>query len=238
MSEFLANHREWSDGLDMKYQSAFEMIGPVMVGPSSSHTAGAVRIGNLAREILGETPRIVEFRLMGSFYETYQGHGTDLALLAGVMGYPTDHPAVSEADQRAVEAGLSYAFKKEHLGFFHPNTVGILLHGDQRKIDLIASSLGGGKVEVQELFGLPIRFSGEKNTLILHHADQRGFLAKVSNALDAEGYNIARLSLERWRRGGYAITVCEVDEEIQNDLPEILHSKVPQLKDIRVVQGS
>ncbi|KYP81099.1 L-serine ammonia-lyase, iron-sulfur-dependent subunit beta [Ferroacidibacillus organovorans] len=221
----------------MKYQSAFEMIGPVMVGPSSSHTAGAVRIGNLAREILNEEPRSVEFRLMGSFYETYQGHGTDLALLAGVMGYSTDHPAVSEADKRATEVGLVYTFKKEHLGFFHPNTVAVLLHGDRHNVDLIASSLGGGKVEVQELDGLSIRFSGEKNTLILYHADQQGFLAKVSHVLDSEGYNIARLSLERWRRGGYAITVCEVDEEIRGDLLEILHTKVSQLKDVRVVRS-
>ncbi|WAH36304.1 L-serine ammonia-lyase, iron-sulfur-dependent subunit beta [Alicyclobacillus dauci] len=220
----------------MKYNSAFEIIGPIMVGPSSSHTAGAVRIGNLARKILGQTPRVAEFRLMGSFAETYQGHGTDLALLAGVLGFTTDHPSVSEADKKALELGLQYSFQKAHIGFFHPNTVAIRLHGENRSVKLIASSLGGGKVEVQELDELPIKFTGEKPTLILYHTDRQGFLANVSHTLDSEGYNIARLSLERWNRGGLAITVCEVDEILRPGLLERLKEEIPQLNDIRVVE--
>lgn len=220
----------------MKYNSAFEIIGPVMVGPSSSHTAGPIRIGNIARQILGGDPQVAEFRLMGSFAETYQGHGTDLALIAGVLGMPTDSEEVPTADTLAVKRGLQYTFKKENLGFFHPNTVKIVLRNDVSTVRLTASSLGGGKIEVQELDDLPIKFSGETPTLILYHTDERGFLAQVSRILDELGYNIARLSLERWKRGGAAITLCEVDDVIQPELVGHLRSTIPHLKQICRVQ--
>lgn len=220
----------------MKYQSAFEIIGPVMVGPSSSHTAGAVRIGNIARQVLRESPREAVFYLMGSFAETYQGHGTDLALLAGVLGYSPASREVSAAKQKAAEAGLIYAFRKANLGFFHPNTVSIKLSGDMRTVHIIGSSIGGGKVEIQELDGLPVKFSGERPTLILYHRDVRGFLACVSRLLDNQGYNIARLVLERWKKGGAAVTVCEVDEEIRPELLDILRTSISELRDICLVQ--
>ncbi|MCF8567128.1 L-serine ammonia-lyase, iron-sulfur-dependent subunit beta [Alicyclobacillus tolerans] len=219
----------------MKYHSAFEIIGPVMVGPSSSHTAGPIRIGNIARQVLGEEPKQAVFELMGSFAETYRGHGTDLALLSGVLGMATDSAEVPTADAKARELGLDYAFKTVNLGFYHPNTVRIALAGATRSVKVVASSLGGGKIEVQELDDLPIKFSGENPTLILHHQDERGFLAKVSHLLDEAGYNIARLSLERWRRGGFAITLCEVDEAIGDDLLDALQASLPHLKDIRTV---
>jgi len=221
----------------MKYHSAFEIIGPVMVGPSSSHTAGPVRIGNLARQLLVEEPCSVHFQLMGSFAETYQGHGTDLALLAGIQGMTTDDPEIASADQHAQEKGLEYRFQKANLGFFHPNTVALHVEGKTRTVDMIASSLGGGKVEVQELDGLPVRFTGENPTLILNHIDQQGFLARVSSLLESQGYNIARLTLERRKRGGEAITVCEFDRAIQlAQLKECL-LLIPQLRDIRVAQA-
>lgn len=222
----------------MKYNSAFEIIGPVMVGPSSSHTAGPIRIGNIARQILDGEPEVAQFRLMGSFAETYQGHGTDLALLAGVLGMTTDSEEVSEADKVAQKVGLEYSFSKENLGFYHPNTVKIRLSNHTNDVRLIASSLGGGKVEVQELDDLPIKFSGENPTLILYHKDQRGFLAKVSQALDDAGYNIGRLSLERWQRGGPAITVCEMDEAIHPELFDYLKHSIPHLRQTRLVQVS
>jgi L-serine dehydratase len=219
----------------VKYNSAFEIIGPVMVGPSSSHTAGAVRIGLLARQVLAERPRQVRFDLMGSFAATYRGHGTDVALLAGVLGLATDHPDVSRAEALAVDAGLEYQFAEANLGSFHPNTVAVTLHGETRSVHMIASSLGGGKVEVQELDGLPVKFTGERPTLILYHVDQRGFLARVSRILDERGYNIARLSLERWRKGGEAITVCEVDEPLPDTMVDDLRKEIVPLRDVRIV---
>lgn len=215
--------------------SAFEIIGPIMVGPSSSHTAGAVRIGNMARQILGEQPVDVTFQLMGSFAETYKGHGTDLALLAGILGLTTASEDVPRADKLASQLGVAYTFTKGNIGMFHPNTVLIQARGANRAVKLLASSLGGGKAEVQELDDLPVRFTGEKPTLILYHTDEKGFLAKVSHILDTEGYNIARLALERWKKRGLAITVCEVDEDVRDESIHSLKSSIPVLKDIRLV---
>ncbi len=220
----------------MKYNSVFDIIGPIMVGPSSSHTAGAVRIGNIARQVLGEPPTEVTFQLMGSFAETYRGHGTDLALLAGVLGLTTESEQVPKANKLATEVGLAYMFSQVNLGYYHPNTVSVILRGCTKTAQLIASSLGGGKVEVQELDELPVKFSGEKSTLILYHVDQKGFISMISRRLEAEGYNIARLSLERWSRGGTAITVCEVDEELTDAFLQTLTTTIPILHDVRVVK--
>jgi L-serine dehydratase len=216
----------------MKYTSAFEIIGPVMVGPSSSHTAGAVRIGNIARHILRESPTDVTFQLMGSFAETYQGHGTDLALLAGILDMNTDSDDVPQAKQFAKVQGIGYRFTKGHLGFVHPNTVLIEAKGATRQVQLLASSLGGGKAEVQELNGLPLKFTGERPTLILFHQDQKGFLANICKQLDADGYNIARMALERRKRAGEAITVCEVDEMVREETIKALQQNMPMLREI------
>lgn len=220
----------------MRYNSAFEIIGPIMVGPSSSHTAGAVRIGNLARTILKEEPRHVVFYLMGSFAETYQGHGTDVALLAGVLGYETDDPRISQADELATAAGVDFSFEKRNFGFFHPNSVSIHIQGATRGLTMIASSLGGGKVEVQEINEIPVKFTGERPTLMLYHTDTQGFLAKVFYIINSLGYNIARLSLERWSQGGNAITVCEIDGKVGSHLTEQLMGNVEELQDLCFIQ--
>ena len=196
----------------MRYHSAFEIIGPIMVGPSSSHTAGAVRIGNLARQLLDDEPIQVHFTLMGSFAQTYQGHGTDVALIAGVLGFTTDDPRITDAFSLASDRGLHVQFAKANFGFFHPNTVSINIEGRKRQSQLIASSLGGGKAEVQEMEGLPLKLTGERPTLIIDHHDRPGFLAKISGLLSQEGYNIVRMMVERVEKSGKAITVCELDE--------------------------
>lgn len=220
----------------MKYNSVFEIIGPVMVGPSSSHTAGAVRIGNMVRQLLGEAPVAVEFWLMGSFAETYRGHGTDVALVAGVLGLSTADQDVPRAEELAKEAGLVYSFQPANLGFYHPNTVKVVAKGATRSLRLTASSLGGGKAEVQELDGLSVRFTGERPTLVFYHSDLKGFLAKVCAILNQSGYNLSRLNLERWSTGGRAITVVEVDEPIEPALLQALSSDIQALTDIRTVQ--
>lgn len=220
----------------MNYHSAFDIIGPVMVGPSSSHTAGAVRIGRLARFVLGEMPTSAVFRLMGSFAETYEGHGGDCALLAGVLGMDTGDSDVPKAKRLAEKADLHYAFEKAHLGSFHPNTVAVDLKGAHHSITMVASSIGGGKIEAQALDGLPLKFSGETPTLILRHRDERGFLAHISRILDAQSYNISRLQLERYRPSGDAITVCEIDEHVRNESVEKLQSAIHDLARIQVIQ--
>jgi L-serine dehydratase len=219
-----------------KYQSAYEIIGPIMVGPSSSHTAGAVRIGNIAHQLLNEKPLHVRFSLMGSFAETYEGHGTDLALLAGVLGLSTMDERIPNAKQVADENGLQYEFTKRILGSYHPNTVLIEAEGKSRKIKVLASSLGGGKVEVQEFEGYPLKFSGERPTLVIRHIDKKGFLAELSGLLHNNGVNIARLALERSKKNGDAITICEVDdEEFNPQLIPVLKQKLGVLDDIILI---
>lgn len=208
-----------------------------MVGPSSSHTAGAVRIGNITRQVLGEQPTKVIFQLMGSFAETYKGHGTDVALLAGILGMTTANGDVPIADQIASKMGVDYSFTKaKGGGMYHPNTVLIEAKGLTNSVKVLASSLGGGKVEVQELDELPVKFTGEKPTLILYHEDQKGFLAKVSEILSTQGYNIARLSLERWKKGGEAITVAEEDEKLSDEVLQAIKEAIPSLRHILRVQ--
>ncbi|MGG4504808.1 L-serine ammonia-lyase, iron-sulfur-dependent, subunit alpha [Heyndrickxia sporothermodurans] len=219
-----------------KYQSAYEIIGPVMVGPSSSHTAGAVRIGNIARQLLHENPLYVEFSLMGSFAETYQGHGTDLALLAGVMGLSTMDDDIPNAKKIAEQNGLQYKFTKRVLGSYHPNTVLVELEGRTRRVKILASSLGGGKVEVQELEGYPLKLSGERPTLVIRHNDHKGVIAELSKILYQKGFNIARMANERSKMNGPAITVCEIDNNIEENVLALLKKEIPIIDEIVLVQ--
>ncbi|KKK38189.1 hypothetical protein WQ57_10320 [Mesobacillus campisalis] len=220
----------------MKYQSPFEIIGPIMVGPSSSHTAGAVRIGNIAHQLLTEEPVHVRFSLMGSFAETYEGHGTDLALLAGVLGLSTDDERIPTAKQLAQHHGLEYEFTRKKLGSYHPNTVLVELKGNRKEVKILASSVGGGKVEVQELDDYPLKFSAEIPTLVINHRDQQGFLANLSFILNEHGYNIARLALERFKKNGPAITVCEIDNIVEPSLLPLLRNEIPLIEEIRKIQ--
>ncbi|MBO1000886.1 L-serine ammonia-lyase, iron-sulfur-dependent, subunit alpha [Bacillus sp. SD075] len=219
-----------------KYQSAYEIIGPVMVGPSSSHTAGAVRIGNIAHQLLNEKPLYAKFSLMGSFAETYQGHGTDLALLAGVLGLSTMDDGIPNAKIIAEEKGLQYEFTKRVLGSYHPNTVLVELTGVTRTVKVLASSLGGGKVEVQEFDEYPFKFSGERPTLVIRHSDQKGVIAELSDILYQKGFNIARMANERSKINGAAITICEIDNTIEDTLLSLLKRKIPIIEEIVLVQ--
>ncbi|MED1470088.1 L-serine ammonia-lyase, iron-sulfur-dependent subunit beta [Bacillus salipaludis] len=219
-----------------KYQSAYEIIGPVMVGPSSSHTAGAVRIGNIACQLLNEKPLFAKFSLMGSFAETYQGHGTDLALLGGVLGLTTMDEGIPNAKSIAEENGLQYEFTKRVLGSYHPNTVQVELSGATRRVKVLASSLGGGKVEVQELDDYPLKFSGERPTLVIRHTDRKGVIAELSGSLFQKGLNIARMANERSKINGSAITVCEIDNQIEGNLLSILNKEIPIIDEVLLIQ--
>ncbi|WP_313898448.1 L-serine ammonia-lyase, iron-sulfur-dependent, subunit alpha [Lederbergia sp. NSJ-179] len=228
--------KKTSDGGPAKYQSAYEIIGPVMVGPSSSHTAGAVRIGNISRQLLNENPLYVKFSLMGSFAETYQGHGTDLALLAGVLGLSTMDDGIPNAKKMAEQHGLQYEFTKRVLGSYHPNTVLVELEGATRRVKVLASSLGGGKVEVQELEDYPLKFSGERPTLVIRHNDRKGVIAELSRALYQKGFNIASMVNERSKMNGPAITVCELDNKIEENVLAVLKKEIPIIDEIVLVQ--
>ena len=193
----------------------FDILGPVMVGPSSSHTAGAVRIGRMARVLLGEEPARADIGLYGSFAETGQGHGTDRALVAGLLGMAPDDLGIPESFAIAANWGLSFRFHTVRLRDAHPNTAVLEVEGaGGRKLALQAASTGGGRIRVDRLDGVEVSFTGIFNTLVVRHQDVAGELSRILNELCVSGVNIANMSLNRDRRGGDALTVVETDQRI------------------------
>ncbi len=194
--------------------SLFDVIGPVMIGPSSSHTAGAARLGNIARRIAGESIKHVDFYLHGSFAQTYKGHGTDKALLGGVMGMAAGDEGIRESFAKADQAGITYNFHAVDLGNRHPNTVKIVIgQEDASTCSLIGSSVGGGKVLVNEIDGMAVEFSGQYPTIICQHHDEPGVIARVSSTLSDRGINIAFLKVFRQVRDGQATMIIETDQK-------------------------
>lgn len=201
----------------------FDIMGPIMVGPSSSHTAGAVRIGLIARRLLGVCPVSAELLLHGSFAATGEGHGTKKALVAGLLGMQPDDPAIPRAFSLAEQAGLALRMGQIDLRGAHPNTVVLKLtdpHGHTLEVN--ASSLGGGRVRVNALDGLEASFTGEHPTLIIRNEDRPGHVAEVANLLSSHGVNIATMQLYRDRRGGLAVMVIESDQPIPEEVVEHL----------------
>lgn len=193
----------------------FDILGPVMVGPSSSHTAGAVRIGLIARRLLGGQPATAKITLSGSFAATGTGHGTDRALVAGLLGMKPDDIRIPDSFALAVEQGLAFTFDKIELKEAHPNTAILQLStAGGRELEVQASSLGGGRIMVNKLDGINVNFNGDSPTLIVHNLDQPGHVAEVTSMLSHKSINIATMQLYRNHRGGYAVMVIETDQDI------------------------
>ena len=193
----------------------FDILGPVMVGPSSSHTAGAVRIGLIARRLLGGQPATAKITLSGSFAATGTGHGTDRALVAGLLGMKPDDIRIPDSFALAVEQGLAFTFDKIELKEAHPNTAILQLStAGGRELEVQASSLGGGRIMVNKLDGINVNFNGHSPTLIVHNLDQPGHVAEVTSMLSHKSVNIATMQLYRNHRGGYAVMVIETDQDI------------------------
>ena len=193
----------------------FDILGPVMVGPSSSHTAGAVRIGLISRRLLGSAPVRAVIYLHGSFAATGHGHGTDRALVAGLLGMLPDDPRIPNSYQAAEEAGLSFTMEARELRGAHPNTAELHLtaeNGDQ--LCVRASSIGGGRIAVTQLDGVSVNFSGASTTLIVHNQDRPGLVSEVSSILAFSRVNIASMQLFRDKRGGAAVMVVEMDSSL------------------------
>jgi L-serine dehydratase len=203
----------------------FDILGPVMVGPSSSHTAGAVRIGRMARTLLGEQPVKAEIGLHGSFAETGQGHGTDRALVAGLLGMKPDDLEIPRSFELAAEQGMDCVFKTVQLREAHPNTAVLTVQGaDGKKMTVQAASTGGGRIRVDSLNGVEVSFTGAFNTLVVHHQDVAGELSRITNELAVGGVNIANMSLCRNRRGGDVLTIIETDHKLQADVVQRIGS--------------
>lgn len=205
----------------------FDMMGPVMVGPSSSHTAGAARIGNMGRTLLGEEVARADIGLYGSFAETGFVHGTDRALLAGLLGMKPDDLRIPNAYEEANRAGMAYSFRTVELRDAHPNTALLELTGKSgKKLTLQAASIGGGAIVVNKIDGIDVNFTGDFNTLIVRNQDESGSVAAITSILSQVHINVANMSVNRHRRGGDALMVIETDQHIKPRQVEFL-SELP-----------
>jgi len=196
--------------------SILDVMGPVMVGPSSSHTAGTARLGRVAHEILDEDPVDVRFFLHPPLAATYRGHGSDFALVGGAIGLNVDDPRIPEALRIAEQMGVEVEFHEENLGDVHPNTVRIEIKGKARQAQITGSSIGGGVIEVFNINGFQTRFKGDSPTLLLFYRDRPGMISEVTNIIAAEGINIASLSCSRKQRGKDAFMQIDVDSPLSD----------------------
>ena len=194
--------------------SLLDIIGPVMVGPSSSHTAGACRLALLARHTLLREPSEATLTLHGSFAKTAKGHGTDLALAAGLMGCYPDDARIQNALGLAAAQGLTITFATKDLGDVHPNTVKLALSNSDEEVEVVGSSLGGGLVRIFKVNDFDINFSGAYHTLLLEHEDKPGVIARVARVIADDEVNIATLHCARRKRGGFAMMSVEVDRSL------------------------
>lgn len=196
--------------------SLLDIIGPVMVGPSSSHTAGACRLGLIARNLAGDTPQHAVIELHGSFARTGEGHGTDKAIAGGLMGFRPDDERIRHALDIADREGLRFEFEKTTLGeeeHVHPNTVRITVERGPRRAVMVGSSLGAGRILVSDIDGFPVEVNGAYHAIVLVAEDVRGSIARIAGILADDGLNIATLRLTRKERGGDAFMVIELDEQ-------------------------
>ncbi len=193
----------------------FDILGPVMVGPSSSHTAGAVRVGLVTKKLLGSIPKKADIILSGSFAATGIGHGTDKALVAGLLGMDTDNIQIPQSFEIAKKEKLEFTFSRQNIRDAHPNTALLAVEdGNGRTIEVQASSLGGGRIMINKLDGIEINVTGERPALIVHNLDQPGHVAEVTSLMAHKSINIATMNVYRDKRGGYAVMVLETDQNI------------------------
>lgn len=197
-----------------RQHSLFDIVGPIMIGPSSSHTAGACRLGELARAILGGTPQRARILLHGSFASSGPGHGTDLALVAGLLGMRPDDARIPCAFDLADQNGLAFEFANVDLGDAHPNTAVFELEaGNGERMRIMGSSLGGGEVVVTEIDAFKVELSGELPALVVEHIDRPGEIAAVTSVLAESGVNVAAMRVSREKRGAGALMIIETDAE-------------------------
>lgn len=216
--------------------NVFDIIGPVMIGPSSSHTAGAVRIGKIAGALLGSAPVSAHILLHGSFAKTYKGHGTDKALVAGIMGMTPSDTRIRQSLELAKEQGLTVIFEKTELEGAHPNTAVITLKDAQgRSVTLRGASVGGGNIVISEINGIKVDITGQQTTLLILHHDVPGVIARVTNYIADQGVNIGNFKLSRTQRGETALMTIEVDGEFSQEsnkgiekTPDVMQSIILQ----------
>lgn len=205
--------------------SVFDMIGPVMIGPSSSHTAGVVRIGRVARRLLGGQPDLADVIFYNSFARTYEGHGSDRAIIAGLLDFKTDDKRIKEALDIAPEKKLQYTFKSVgNASALHPNTIRLNLKKDDRVVEVLGESKGGGVINIAEVNGFKADFSASLHTLIITAGDVKGSIAFISDVLAHDDCNIATMSVSRKGKNDIACLVIEMDSGLKPVTLEYLRS--------------
>ena len=196
----------------------YDIIGPVMVGPSSSHTAGAVKIGYVSRKLMAQPIVKAQILLYGSFLATGKGHGTQIAIVAGLLGMKTDDCRIPDSFRLAGEAGMEISFGEAELKDAHPNSAQLILTGaDGRQLEIVGEYIGGSRINIASIDGLSANFSGDYPTLIVHNLDQPGHVAEVTSMLSHKSVNIATMQLYRAGRGGHAVMVIECDQEVPKE---------------------
>ena len=222
----------------MSFISVFDVLGPNMIGPSSSHTAGAAVIAGLARKLISPPLKRVDFTLYGSFSKTYHGHGTDRAQLGGMLGFSTDDLRIRQSFQIADERGLAFTFiPNETETDLHPNTVDIRMENAAGQVMTVRGvSLGGGKVKIVRINGVEVDFTGEYSAVIAIHKDTPGVVAHITKVLSDHNVNIAFMRLFREARGHTAYSIIESDGNLPEVIPEELRRN-PNIRDVMLVQS-
>lgn len=204
----------------MKYRTVFDIIGPIMIGPSSSHTAGAARIGKVARNIFGRKPDQAVITFYGSFAQTYKGHGTEVATIGGILDLDTHDKGIIRSKELAQEQGIDILVQTSEEETDHPNTAKIKLIDQQGEIEIVGISIGGGNIEIISMNGFNLRLSGHHPALLVLHEDRFGMIAAVSNVLSKYQVNIGHMEVARKAKGSEALMAIESDQLIPDELLE------------------
>ena len=207
----------------------FDIIGPIMIGPSSSHTAGAARIGKYALNILGAKPVKADIYFSGSFAKTYKGHGTDKAIVAGILGMDTDDPGIKYSFETAEHRGLEFAFHTGEIENAHPNTAFIVLTSESGKtVEVQGASVGGGNIVITKINGTEVEITGKFTTMIVLHRNIPGMISDVTSVLAQNGINIGKFDLRRKPRGGKGVMIIELD----SDVPEYVNDEIKEMDNV------
>ncbi|MCM3616298.1 L-serine ammonia-lyase, iron-sulfur-dependent subunit beta [Sutcliffiella horikoshii] len=215
----------------MKYKSVFDIIGPIMIGPSSSHTAGAARIGRVARSLFGRQPKWANISFYGSFAKTYKGHGTDVAIVGGILDFDTFDERIKTSLKIAEESGVKVSFHEEDAITDHPNTAKVVIGDEEGELELVGISIGGGKIEITELNGFVLKLSGNHPAILVVHDDRYGAIAGVANVLAKFAINIGHMEVSRKEKGQKALMTIEVDQNIDDTVIQEL-SALPNITQV------
>lgn len=218
----------------MKYKSVFDIIGPIMVGPSSSHTAGAARIGRVARKLLGRQPKQAQITFYGSFAKTYQGHGSDVATVAGILDFDTFDLRLKDSLSIAQNEGMEVILQTSDVRTEHPNTARIRLSDEKETIEIVGVSIGGGKIEVLEINGFSCQLGFDSPTLLVLHEDRFGMIAAVAKVLTQQRINVGLMEVSRHDRGSRALMALETDAVVSEQVMEEIRN-IPHIFDVSLL---